>query len=76
MTNAWVKDPFRVQDRSMDFDVTEKSSHTISESVLQLMIYELLSFVVVSEMSILAKAVKILLFPTTYLWKAKVSSYT
>lgn len=74
---AWEKDPFKVPDRPMEFNVAEYEKFTdmFSDSTLQL-IFQKLPFVQfwwhqrryprLSE-----KAIKMLLFPTTNLYEAR-----
>lgn len=46
MSNVWVKEPFQVQNRSMDFNITEYEEFIdrVSNSTLQLTFKKLLGF--------------------------------
>ena len=80
---AWVKDPFKMQDRPMDSNVVESESSLIRflipHSNLALRNYHLLSFGIVSKKDIhncLKRLLKDFPFSSTYLPEAELSSFT
>lgn len=69
--HAWVKDPFKVQDRKMDFNTTENEQFLgiIPRPTLQLAFEKLLSrFDIEEQPQFLIKTIRtVIFFPATYL---------
>lgn len=76
LSESWIKDLFKVQDRPIDFNVTEYKGFIdmVSDSTL-LIIFKILILVIWCSISSYTHIWSPLPFPTTYLCEAEFSSH-